>query len=162
VSEAEATIEAPPEPPAAEAEEAGVAAAEPAAKEKPAKAPKEKKAKGKAKKGAVAVEGGGPSVAAHPRASRSVARAKGWGALAGFVLGGYLSLPTHTFADAGLRALIAGAACYLAAWAAALFFWRRMVVLEIKAREQQLIGAAMARRQEAVSAQSAPTSRAGR
>ncbi len=70
----------------------------------------EKAAKGKGKKEAKEGEpdGDGPSVAAHPRAARAVARAKSWGGLAGFVLGGYLSLPTNTLAGAGVRALVAG------------------------------------------------------
>ena len=80
----------------------------------------------------------GPNVAAHPRAARGVARAKGWGGLIGFLLGGYLSLPTNTIAAAGLRALLAGLACYVAAWAGAVFLWRRLVMLELKGREQRL------------------------
>jgi hypothetical protein len=83
--------------------------------------------------------GGGPSIAEHPRAVRSVARAKSWGGLVGFLLGGYLSLPTSTFAEAILRALAAGVVCYVAAWASAVFVWRRLVVLEIKGREAQLL-----------------------
>jgi hypothetical protein len=90
-------------------------------------------------------DAGGPSVAAHPRARRAVARAKGWGGLVGFMLGGYLSLPTNTLATAGLRALIAGVVCYIAAWAGAVFIWRRLVMLELKGREQQLLSAAQAR-----------------
>ncbi|HTA12215.1 MAG TPA: hypothetical protein VK765_02250 [Solirubrobacteraceae bacterium] len=97
----------------------------------------EKQGKGKA---AVA-DADGPSVAAHPRAARAVARAKSWGGLAGFVLAGYMSLPTNTVADAMLRALIAGIACYVAVWAAAVFLWRRLVMLELKGREQQLMEA---------------------
>jgi len=99
----------------------------------------------------------GPSVAAHPRAARAIARAKGWGALGGFLLGGYLSLPTHTLASAGLRAIIAGTVCYVAVWAGAVFFWRRMVVLEIKAREQELVRAVQddAARRDAAAAQGA-------
>ena len=96
------------------------------------------------------LEGNGPSVAAHPRAARAVARAKSWGGLVGFVLAGYLSLPTNTLAAAGLRALIAGVVCYVAAWAGAVFVWRRLVMLEIKGREQQLLAgtqAASARRE---------------
>jgi hypothetical protein len=110
--------------------------------EKPkAKADKGVKEKGKKdKKGAAAeAAGGGPSIAAHPRAARSVARAKSWGGLGGFLVGGYLSLPIGTLAEAGLRALIAGVVCYVAVWACAVFVWRRLVVLEIKAREQQLL-----------------------
>jgi|GEM_PF-998269 hypothetical protein len=80
-----------------------------------------------------------PSVAAHPRAARGVARAKGWGGLAGFTLAGYFSLPTGTLAEAALRALIAGCVCYVVAWAGAVFAWRRIVMIEIKGREQQLL-----------------------
>lgn len=87
---------------------------------------------------------GSPSVAAHPRAARSVARVKGWGGLAGFFIAGYMSLPTDTLAEAALRALVAGSACYVAAWAGAVFVWRRLVVLEIKSREQQLLVEAQA------------------
>ncbi len=134
--------------PAAELEEIGPPTIEqPIVVETPA-GKKGKAKKGKEKKGgkgaAVAVEG--PSIAGHPRAVRSVARIKAWGALLGFVLGGYLSLPTHTLAAAGLRALIAGAALYVGAWAVAVFVWRRLVIVEIKAREQQLISAVESRR----------------
>jgi len=113
------------------------------------KAAKKQKKEGKKKSGkgdepAGGGDPGGPSVAAHPRAARGVARAKAWGGLAGFVLGGYLSLPTHTVADAGLRALIAGMVCYVAVWAAAVFVWRRLVMLELRARQQQLAAGAPA------------------
>ncbi len=81
---------------------------------------------------------GQPSVAAHPKAARSVARAKGWGGLAGFLIAGYLSLPTSTLAEAGLRALVAGSVCYVAAWAGAVFLWRRLVMVELRNREQQV------------------------
>ncbi len=114
----------------------------PAGKKGKAKKGKEKKGG----KGAPTAPADGPSIAGHPRAVRSVARAKAWGALLGFVLGGYLSLPTHTLAAAGLRALIAGAALYVGAWAVAVFVWRRLVIVEIKAREQQLVSAVEARR----------------
>jgi hypothetical protein len=100
-----------------------------------------KKAKKKGEAPAPA-SGDAPSLAAHPRAVRSVARTKSWGGLFGFLFAGYVSLPTSTIAEAGLRALIAGVVCYVASWAAAVFVWRRLVVLEIKAREQQLIVAA--------------------
>jgi PilZ domain len=73
----------------------------------------------------------GPSVAAHPRASLHIARAKGWGGLLGFLVGGYLSLPTSTLAVAGLRALVAGVVCYLVAWAGAVFVWRQLVMLQV-------------------------------
>jgi hypothetical protein len=104
----------------------------------------EKGKKGKKGKDAEAGDGGqpdgdAPSIAAHPRAARAVARAKGWGGLAGFVLAGYMALPTSTLAAAGLRALIAGVVCYVATWAGAVFLWRRLVMLEIKGREQKLL-----------------------
>jgi len=155
---AEATIETPP--PTEEAPAAPVAAsveprapgkepAAPAAKakkgdkgDKGKKAEKGKKGKQSAEDGASA--SGAPNIAAHPRAARGVARAKSWGGLAGFVLGGYLSLPTNTVAAAGLRALLAGIACYVAVWAGAVFLWRRLVVLEIKSREQLLLTAVQA------------------
>jgi hypothetical protein len=94
-------------------------------------AKKSKKSKKARKPEAAAGDGAGaPSVAAHPKAARQVARAKGWGGLLGFLLSGYLSLPTDTFAGAILRALVGGCACYLAAWAGAVFVWRRLVMLE--------------------------------
>lgn len=100
----------------------------------------EKKGK-KGKKNAKAERSGAsdkPSVAAHPKAVRSVSMAKGWGGLAGFLIAGYLSLPTSTLAEAGLRALVAGSVCYVAAWASAVFVWRRLVMVELRNREQQV------------------------
>jgi hypothetical protein len=148
MAEAEATVE-PAEAEPVELEAPADADAEAAAPEpeadaggkakKPAKEPR-KPRKGKSPE--AGEEGGGddvPSIAAHPRATRSVARAKSWGALGGFLLGGYLSLPTHTLASAGLRALVAGTVCYVAAWAGAVFFWRRMVPLEISSRQEQMV-----------------------
>jgi hypothetical protein len=104
--------------------------------------------KGKAEKAADAQGSGSgsgsPSVAGHPRAARAVSQAKGWGGLTGFLIAGYLSLPTGTLAQAGLRALIAGCVCYVAAWAGAVFVWRRLVIVEIKGREQALLAGAEA------------------
>ena len=127
-------------PPPAQSEGGAEAAA---GKKSKAKEPKGKKSKGADSKSAKDAPdtSGAPSVAAHPRAARSVARAKGWGGLAGFLIAGYLSLPTGTLAGAALRALVAGSVCYVAAWAGAVFVWRRLVVLEIKNREQQLLSA---------------------
>jgi hypothetical protein len=106
---------------------------------------------GKAKKGAGADGAGGTGhgsgliLAEHPRAARSVARAKAWGGLAGFLIGGYLSLPTQTLAGAGLRALAAGVVCYVAAWAAAVFLWRRMLVAELHQAKHDLLAEELAR-----------------
>jgi hypothetical protein len=83
--------------------------------------------------------GGGLSIAAHPRAVRRIRQAKSWGGLAGFLLGGYASLPTHTLADAGVRALIAGAGCYVIVWAAAVFAWRGLIVAELSTRRHELL-----------------------
>ena len=101
-----------------------------------------KRTKGKDAKGGKPADGGsadGPSVAGHPRAARQVALAKGWGGLIGFVLGGYLSLPTNTLVEAGVRALVAGSVCYVVAWGVAVFAWRQLVVIEIKRRQQDLL-----------------------
>lgn len=125
---------------------------------------KGKDAKGKAKHaGGEVSDADGPNVAAHPRAARAVARAKSWGGLIGFALGGYLSLPTNTLAGAGLRALIAGLVCYVAVWAGAVFVWRRLVILEIKSREQQLqaaVAVARARRELPAPSSERPPARA--
>jgi hypothetical protein len=143
------TVEAPPEELPAPPEPAKATKGKDA--EKAGKANKGGKAEkaGKADKGkkGVAEDAGadGPNIAAHPRAARAVARAKGWGGLAGFALGGYLSLPTNTLAGAGARALVAGIVCYLAAWAGAVFLWRRLVLLEIHSREAQVASAYAAR-----------------
>jgi hypothetical protein len=118
-------------------------AAEAVAAKKAEKAKKGAKPAKKAAKAAAGESSGTPSVAAHPRAVRAVARAKGWGGLIGFLLGGYLSLPTNTLAASGLRALVAGLVCYVAVWAGAVFLWRRLVVLEIKGREQRLLARAV-------------------
>lgn len=116
----------------------------------PAGAEAEKKKKGKddkAKKGKGGQtpepsDDGRPTLAAHPRAARAVARAKSWGGLAGFLIAGYLSLSTNTLAGALARALVAGICCYVVVWAGAVFLWRRLIALEIKGREQELIAAA--------------------
>jgi hypothetical protein len=144
VADAEATVEAPEDDPAAAVEpdapeEAGPAEVEAAPAKSKAKAKEPRKPrKGKSKDEEEVPEGDGPSIAGHPRAARSVARAKSWAALAGFLIGGYLSLPTHTVASAGVRAIVFGLIAYVAVWAGAVFFWRRMVMLEINARQEEL------------------------
>ena len=91
----------------------------------------------------------GLSLAEHPRAVRGVARAKAWGGLGGFLLGGYLSLPTQTLAGAGLRALAAGVVCYVAVWAAAVFLWRRLVVAELRDAQQEALATEIAKLNQA-------------
>ncbi len=117
--------------------------------DKPPKAGKTKGGKGA--KGKSAGKGGGAGggsqliLAEHPRAVRGIARAKAWGGLAGFLLGGYLSLPTQTLAGAGLRALAAGVVCYVAAWAAAVFLWRHLVVAELRGAQQEALAVEIAK-----------------
>jgi hypothetical protein len=98
------------------------------AKQADKKGKKGKKGKGKADASA------GPSVAAHPRASNQVRKAKGWGGIAGFGVAAYLSykagVPT---VDLGLRAIIAGMVGYLLAWACAVTVWRQLVLAELRA-----------------------------
>jgi hypothetical protein len=119
--------------------------------DKAAKTGKDKggKAKGKQKGASAEGSGGAPGsnliLAEHPRAARSVARAKAWGGLAGFLLGGYLSLPTQTLAGAGLRALVAGVVCYVAVWAAAVFLWRRLLVAELHQAKHDLLAEELAK-----------------
>ena len=74
------------------------------------------------------------SVAAHPRASYAVSRAKGVGGLIGLLLVGLLSWRAGApLLDVGLRALIGGVAGYLAFWALALQAWRHLVIAEARA-----------------------------
>ncbi len=117
---------------------------------KSAKAGKtDKGGKGKQEGAGAEGSGGAPKsnliLAEHPRAARGVARVKAWGGLAGFLLGGYLSLPTQTLAGAGLRALAAGVVCYVAAWAAAVFLWRRMLVAELHQAKHDLLAEELAK-----------------
>jgi hypothetical protein len=90
-------------------------------------------------------QGAGLSLAAHPRAARRVAEAKAWGALVGFLLGGYLSLPTHSAFEVALRALAAGVVCYVVVWAAAVSLWRRLVVAELRNAQHELLSAELAK-----------------
>jgi hypothetical protein len=105
------------------------------AKQEDKKGKKDKKGKGKADASA------GPSVAAHPRASYQVRRAKGWGGVAGFGIAAYLSykagVPT---VDLGLRAIIAGIVGYMLAWACAVTVWRQLVLAELRAVAERAAG----------------------
>jgi hypothetical protein len=116
-------------------------------KEQPKGKAKAKGKKAKQADGGEAAAGAGLSLAAHPRAARRVAEAKAWGGLGGFLLGGYLSLPTHSLPEAALRALIAGVVCYVAIWALAVFLWRRLVVAELRHAEHELLARRLAKLQ---------------
>jgi len=85
------------------------------------------------------------SLAGHPRAVRRVAEAKAWGGLGGFLLGGYMSLPTHSPSEAALRALLAGVVCYVVVWAAAVFVWRRLLVAELRHAQHELLSRELAK-----------------
>jgi hypothetical protein len=103
------------------------------------KKPTEKKDK-KGKKGeAASASPNAMSVAAHPRASYAVARAKGLGGLIGLLLVGFLSYRAGApMFDVALRALVGGVAGYLAFWALALQAWRHLVVAEARATARRL------------------------
>ncbi len=94
----------------------------------------ERKEEGQEGQAARRTPSAGPSVASHPRASYQVRRAKGWGGIAGFAVAAYLSykagVPTS---DLGLRALAAGIAGYMLAWACAVTVWRHLVLAELRA-----------------------------
>lgn len=70
----------------------------------------------------------------HPRAARSIRRAKAWCGLGAFVVMGLLSLRAGVpDFDSGVRALAAGLAGYVGAWALSLSVWRIVVDAEHRA-----------------------------
>jgi hypothetical protein len=87
---------------------------------------------GKGKKGKGNADGG-PSIAGHPRAAAQVRRAKGWGGIGGFAIAAYLgyqaAIPPDQIVE---RALCAGIAGYLLAWACAVTIWRHLVLAELR------------------------------
>jgi hypothetical protein len=94
------------------------------------KSKNKKKKKGNEEDGAAE----GLSVATHPRARAQVRRAKGWGGLIGFAIATYLSLKAGVpVTQTGIRALAAGVAGYLVAWACAVSVWRHLVLAELRA-----------------------------
>ncbi len=74
------------------------------------------------------------TIGAHPRAKRSVRRARALGGLVGFLLTIVLSLRAGVPAwDATARALMAGVAVHLAAWAVAVTVWKQLMLAELHA-----------------------------
>ena len=75
---------------------------------------------------------------AHPRAQRSIARAKAIGGVIGFLIGLWLGsragLPSW---DTGVRALAGGIAGWLLVWVAAVQIWKQLIVGEFRAAERQ-------------------------
>jgi hypothetical protein len=83
---------------------------------------------------------------AHPRASRSVRRARAAAGLAGFLITLFLSLRTGVPAwDATARALVAGIALHLAGWAVAVAVWRQLILAELRAAHDGRLARARAR-----------------
>jgi hypothetical protein len=78
-------------------------------------------------------------ISSHPRATRQIRRAKAYGGLAGFALMAWFSWRSGTdFVHVGLRALLGGAAGYVAVWAAAVYAWRQIAVAEVRRRARVL------------------------
>ena len=72
-------------------------------------------------------------LSAHPRATRHIATAKGWGGLIGFGVVLLLSMRAHmSLFESGLHALAGGIALYLLAWAGAVAIWREIAVAEVE------------------------------
>lgn len=77
-------------------------------------------------------------IADHPRASRSIARIRAWGALVGFALAAYLGYKAGlTFIDLVIRAIGIGIASYLVAWAGAQAVWKQIVFAEVALRRRE-------------------------
>ena len=73
------------------------------------------------------------TIGAHPRARRSVQRARALGGLLGFLVTLVLSLNAGVPAfDATARALIAGIVVHLAAWAIAVAVWKQLMLAELQ------------------------------
>jgi hypothetical protein len=88
----------------------------------------------KAKKGKPEVSETAIRVSAHPRATYSISRIKGFGGLLGLLLVGLLSWRAGLPAvDAALRGLVAGLVAYLVCWALAVQVWRHLVMAEAAA-----------------------------
>ena len=75
---------------------------------------------------------------AHPRAQRSIGRAKAIGGVIGFVIGLWLGSKAGLPAwDTGVRALAGGIAGWLIVWVAALQIWKQLIIGEFRAAEAQ-------------------------
>jgi hypothetical protein len=82
---------------------------------------------------------GAMSVAAHPRATAQVRRAKGWGSLIAFLLTLYVSFSHGVSLDmAVLRAIVIGIAGGIVARACMVTVWRHLMVAELRARIERV------------------------
>ena len=96
------------------------------------------KGKGRGKAAAAAPPDARPRLSAHPRARRQIREAKAWSGLAGFALVLLLSLQGGALLfEAGVRALAAGAGCYVVGWALAVLVWRHVARAEVLVAEQR-------------------------
>jgi hypothetical protein len=121
-----------------------------------AKADKQAKGKKAGKKKGAASAADGPSVAGHPRALAQVRRAKGLGGVGGFGLAALLGLKAGIPPDQiGERALAAGVAGYMLAWACAVTVWRHLVLAELRTLADRALAAAEAHKTPTVSLQAA-------
>jgi hypothetical protein len=67
----------------------------------------------------------------HPRASRQIELARGWGGIGCFAFVALLCLNANLpLSTAGFRALLAGVVGYMAGWALAVLVWRHLAVAE--------------------------------
>ncbi|HEX2087719.1 MAG TPA: hypothetical protein VHF89_18685 [Solirubrobacteraceae bacterium] len=97
------------------------------------------KGKGKGAKPQASPGDARPRLSAHPRARRQIREAKAWSGLAGFALVLFLSLQGGALPfEAGVRALAAGAGCYVAGWALAVIVWTHLARAEVLVAEQKV------------------------
>ena len=79
-----------------------------------------------------------PRLSGHPRARRQIREAKAWSGLVGFALVLVLSLEGGALPfDAGVRALAAGAGCYVAGWFLAVMVWSHVARAEVLVAEER-------------------------
>ncbi len=87
----------------------------------------------KPKKGAPAADPNAITIGAHPRARSSVQRWRALGGLIGFGLTLLLSYSAGVPPfDAVARALIAGVALHLVAWAVSVTVWKQLMLVELR------------------------------
>jgi hypothetical protein len=85
-------------------------------------------------------EQNGVSLAGHPRATRAIGSAKGYGGLGGFALGALLSLRAGVpLPDAAVRGVESGLGGYVALWFGAVMVWRQLAVAEVESTRRRLL-----------------------
>lgn len=106
----------------------------------------------KSKKGRKSQSGAGPEggdlairVGAHPRARRSICRARAYAGMVAFALVLLLALRAGVPAfEALLRALAGGLVLHFTTWAFAITLWRRLIVVELEHAHAQMLERASA------------------